>query len=238
MGLSSSPDIEVGFLNLGPGTSNEAERQAAADEPLPIPEESRWHLRGTKAEHVIQQATDGARDYLRRESEAWQALPVALEEACGLQEREAAIEQDPRPHLLPALKRRIHRAFFDTAFRAQPPPPSWLEWDLAPSDPRVLRLQEEAVGIGSTEELQRIKEGVAAFLVDDFREYQRRFFEVDRLRHDMMLMQGIVHKTLAEITEVEIHLGICPACPYPEAVLDANTGPSSSKSRVKEESEQ
>ncbi len=202
---------------------------------MPIQDESSWHLKGTRADRVIEEATNGNRDYLRRESEAWQSLRLALEEACHLPEGDGAIRQDPKPHLLPALKRRLWIDFFDGAFPAEPPPPSWLEWDLEPDEPQVLRLRGEPIGIGSTEDHQRIKEGVKAFLATAFREHQRRFSDVERLRQDMGLIDGILDKKLRAITEDDVRRGICPSCPYPEASLEPNTGPSASKRRADEE---
>ncbi len=223
--LVELPRLGVGRLNLGPGNNDEVRRQEAIADPLPIQEGSRWHLRGTKAEQVIEEARNGNRDYLRRESEAWQGLGLALEGACQLPERGGEIRQDPEPHLLPALKRRLWIDFFDGAFLAEPPPPSWLEWDLEPDEPQVLRLRGEPIGIGSTEDHQRIKEGVTAFLATAFREHQRRFSEVQRLRQDLGLIDGIVEKTVQALTEDDIRRGICPTCPYPEASLEPNAGP-------------
>lgn len=224
---------EVGSLNLGPGTDNEVGRQEAFDEPLPVSEEALWHLRGTRAEQVMREARGAVRDYLGRESEAWQDLRLALEEACKLPEREGAIGEDPEAHLLPALKRRLRNAFFDGALLAEPPPLSWLQWEAEPDDPRVLRMQGEAVGTGSAEDHHRCKEGVTAFLAIGFRQHQRRFLEVEKLRQDMRLMQGIVEKAVGAIKESDIRRGICPACPYPEASPELNASPSPSKRRAK-----
>jgi len=224
--------VGVGHLDLGPGNDNEAWRQEAIADPLPIQDKTRWHLRGTKAEQVIEEATNANRDYLKLESEAWQGLRLALEGACHLPEGDGEIGQDPKPHLLPALTRRLQAAFSDTAFRAEPPPPSWLRWDLDPDEPEVLRLQGERIGIGSTADHQRIMEGVAAFLATAYREHQRRFSEVERLRQDMGLIDGILDKKLRAITEDDVRRGICPSCPYPEASLEPNSGPSASKRRV------
>jgi hypothetical protein len=234
-GLGDFTGMGVGQLNLGPGTDNEEGRQAALDAPLPVSEESLWHLRGTRAEQVIREARGAVRDFLGRESEAWQALRLALEEACKMPEREGAIGEDPESHVLPALKRRLRNAFFEGAFLAEPPPPSWLQWEPAPDDPRVLRLQGDAVGIGSAEDHQRCKEGVTTFLANSFRQHQRRFLEVEQLRRDMMLMQGIVGKAVGAVSEDDIRRGICPACPYPEASPELNAIPSASKRRAKED---
>jgi len=225
----------VGHLDLGPGNDNEARRQEAIADPLPIQDNSRWHLRGTKAEQVIEEATKGNRDYLRRESEAWQSLRLALEGACHLPERDGEIRQDPEPHLLPALKRRLRNAFFDGAFLVESPSSSWLEWDLEPAEPQVLRLRGEPIGIGSPEDHQQIKEGVAAFLDPAFQKHQMRFSEVERLRQDMELIDAILDKEVQAIGEDDIGRGICPRCPYPEASLEPLTGPSGGKRRAEEE---
>ena len=233
--LLELPRLGVGRLNLGSGDDNEAGRREAIANPLPIQEASRWHLSGTKAERVIEEATNGNRDYLRRESEAWQDLRLALEEACHLSERDVEIRQDPEPHLLPALKRRLRDAFFEGEFLAKPPPPSWLQWDLEPEEPEILRLQGEPIGIGSPEDHQRIKEGVTAFITTAFQVHQRRFSEVERLRQDMGLMDGILEKEVQAIRENDVRRGICPTCPYPEASLEPLSGPSLSKRRADEE---
>ena len=225
----------VGRLNLGPGNDNEAGRQEAIADPLPVQEESRWHLRGTKAERVIEEAINADRDYLRRESEVWQGLRLALEEACHIPERDGVIRQDPKPHLLPALKRRLRDAFFYGGFLAEPPPPSWLQWDLEPHEPQILRLQGEPVGIGSPEDHQRIKEGVTAFLASAFQVHQRRFSEVERLRQDIELIDGILDKEVQAISEDDVRRGICPTCPYPEASLEPIASPIANKRRAEEE---
>ena len=52
----------VGRMYLGPGTGNEVGRQEAMADPLPIRDEARWHLKGTKAGHVIEEATNAIRE--------------------------------------------------------------------------------------------------------------------------------------------------------------------------------
>jgi len=233
----------VGHLDLGPGNDDETGRQAALAEPLPVPEQTLWHIKGTKAERVIQEARNAASDYLRRESEGWESLRQALEDACDLEELEGdvigqASKPDvfhSQPHLLPGLKRWLHDAFFDRTFLVEPPPPKGLDWQLALEIPGLLRLQGEPAGIGSPEDHQRIKKGVTAFLAAAFYEHRKRFSDLDRLRQDMMLMEGIVEKTLEAITEDEIRRGICPACPYPEATLEQITASNGRTRRAKQE---
>jgi transposase len=224
----------VGHLSLGPGTDDETGRQVAAADPLPVQEELAWHLKGTKAEQVISEVTNAARDYLLRESEAWRELRLDLEEICGLPEREDKTTQDPEAYLLPSLKRRLHNTFFDRAFQKQPPPPSWLEWDVVLDNARVLLLQRQEVAIGDAADHLRIKQGVASFLAHSFREHQRRFLQIERLRRDLGIMQEIVNQTLGSIEESDVRRGICPACPYPEARLEPDGEMNGRKRRGKE----
>ncbi len=233
--LVELPRFGVGRLKLGPATDNLKKRQEAISDPLPIHDESRWHLKGTKAERVIEEARNANRDYLRRESDAWQGLRLTLEEGCQLPERDWEILQDLEPHLLPALNRRLRDSCFDGAFLAEPPPPSWLQWDLEPHDPEVLRLPGEPFGIGSPEDHQRIKEGVAAFLDPAFQKQQKRFSKVQRLRQDMELIDGILEKEVQAIREDDVRRGICPRCPYPEVSLEPLAGPSANKRSGDEE---
>ena len=216
--------LGVGMLNIGTDTDDEEQRQTALDEPLPVEDESRWHIRDTKIESVIQEATEATRDFLQKESDSWRALSLALEEVCDLPERRGESREDPDPHLLPGLRRILQDAFFDKAFLVELPSPEWLVWSVAPDEAEALILRRRWVAIGSEDNHQRIKEGVAPFLAGGFKYHQRRFSETRRFRQDMVLMQGVVGKSLKEANmEDEIRRGICPACPYPEASLSQDS---------------
>lgn len=128
-----------------------------------------------------------------------------------------------QPHLLPDLKRRLRDAFYDKGFLAYPPPQGWLKWDVDLGDTNVLKLNRSRVAIGNSADHQRLKNSLSAFLHDGFKEHQARFFEIDRLCRNMMLLEGIVARALGATTEKEIRCGICPACPYPKAALDTES---------------
>ena len=218
--LVQLPGMGVGPLNLELSTDNDNKNPQSKSEILPVSEESLWHLRGTAAEQVIQETRTAFRDFLDSETEAWRSLSHTLEEECQLLEGHSNNANDAKPRLLPALKQRLHDAFLNEEFLVNPPPQSWLQWDLDPGDSRTLRLNGRPVGTGVPEDHQKIRVGVSAFLRDNFQEHQKRFYELERLRRDMILLGGIVEKTLGAITEEEIRRGVCPACPYPELLLD------------------
>ena len=233
--LVDLPRFGVGRLKLGPTTDSLKNRQDPLADPLPVHDESRWHLKGTKVEQVIEEARTAYRDYLRFESEKWQGLRLNLEEACQLPEQDWEITPGLEPHLFPTLKRRLKEAFFEGSFLTEPPSPSWLQWDLEPQKPEVLRLQGEPIGVGSAEDHQRIKQGVMAFLDSAFQKHQKHFFELERFRQDIELIDGILEKEVQAITEDTLRVGICPLCPYPEASQEQNIGPSASKRRKNQE---
>ena len=222
--IEDSLETGRGRLNIGTATDNESERQVAFSEPLPIEDEVRWHLRDTKAESVVREATDATRAYLQQESDAWQALRRTLEEACQLSEREGDVRDDPEPRILPALKRRLQNAFLNPAFLVDPPGQDWLGWDQEPGVPQILRMREH-VAIGSPDDHQLVRDGVTEFLANGFKDHQRTFSEIHRLRQDMELMKSVVDKTLREITKEDIRRAICPACPYPEGSLERVSEP-------------
>ena len=210
----------VGSWSLGPGTENEADRQAAFSNPLHIDEDFAWHTKGTQSEQVILEGIQAVRDYLSRESDAWRQLRSGLEERCGLPERGDDTINDPEPHLLPALRRQLRNVIFDRSFQSDPPPPSWIEWDTSPNNPQVLSLRREPVAVGGPETHRRVQQGIAEFIANDFGDHQRRFIEVERLRQDLGIMQGIMSQSLDAIDQDVIRRGICPSCPYPEAMLE------------------
>jgi len=226
----------LNHLNVDPATGEEQARKLAEDDPLFVPEELGWHLKDTAAERVIQEGRNAARDFHRRDHLAWRDLRLALEAACGLQEERAIpVVPDREPHLLPALKNRLRNSFFDRPFQFQAPNPDWLEWDGYAHDPLVLRLKGEFVAVGGPEEHQRVKDAVAGFLTNSYRDLQRRFVEVERLRYDLGLFQQVLANTVSSVSEEEIRRRICPACPYPEAQQEPVSDTGKRKRRARAE---
>jgi hypothetical protein len=226
-------------LNVTLATNEEEALKLADDDPLFVPEELAWHLKDTAAERVIQEARNAARDFHLRDYAAWRDLRLELEAACTLLEgADYPGGQDRVPHLIKALKNRLHTSFFDRPFKFQAPGPDWLEWDVYPDDPLVLRLKREIVAVGGLEDHQRVRDGVASFLTNSYRELQRRFVEVERLRSDLGLFQQVLSKTVASVSEEEIRCRICPACPYPEAQQESDTDARKRQRRARPETRQ
>ena len=170
-------------------------------------------------------ARGAARDYLQRDREAWAKLHRTLEEVCGLEEREDTSTAGREPYILPALIRKLRRAFVEADFRRQPPGADWLQWDVSAEDPLFLKLRNEPVAVGNTGGHSQVKRAVETFLNEGFREHQSRFNELERLRQELQLLGQIKNETLDKIDESDVRRAICPACPYPEATADVQTEP-------------
>ncbi len=217
--LSDLASPSIGELNLGTGTGEMASEQRVLEDPLPVPDPVIWHLKATRAEKAIQELRVAAQDYLEREANAWRDLRLDLENSCGLTEKDSPVARDRKPHILPALRNKIHSWFLQAKFKKNPPPSSLLEWDIQPDQPLVLRLLNDPVAIGSPEEHRRVKMAIAEFLNKTFTDYQRRFTELEHLGQELNILKGIVDRTVAGVPQNEIRRGICPSCSYPEATL-------------------
>ncbi|MDA1279330.1 MAG: hypothetical protein O3B95_04730, partial [Chloroflexi bacterium] len=210
----------IGTLKLGPGTGEDKGRQAAEIEPLHISEEILWHLKGTKAEEVLQAVVDAVSDYLQRDRETWAELQRTLQDACGKLEWETTSTPEGEPRIFLALTRMLHAAFFEADFRLHPPGDDWFQWDVSREDPLFLKLRNERVAMGSAEDHAKVKLAVETFRNEGFRVHQMRFIEMSRLRQELSLMEQIKNEALAKIDESDIRRAICPVCPYPEATAD------------------
>ena len=94
-------------------------------------------------------------------------------------------------------------------------------------------VQDVAFGDSSTHET--VRKGTDVLLEKNFREYQKKAADLIPVYRDLGYVGEIYQEALNRVTEHELRQRICPACPYPEAGLEPNTGPSPSKRRAKEE---
>jgi hypothetical protein len=62
-----------------------------------------------------------------------------------------------------------------------------------------------------------VRQGVARLIAEKFKEYQRRFVDLDNLRRDLYLMDEVTRDRRAAVNADDIRSSVCPACPYPEA---------------------
>ena len=213
-------EFKIGTLKLGPEIYDDEGRQAAEKELVYISEEILWHLKGTKAEEVIQAVVGAVRDYLQRDRETWAELRRTLQDACGMLEREDTSATGGGPHIFPALTRRMYAAFFEADVRREPPSDDWFEWGVSPEYPLFLKLRNARVAMGNEEAHAKVKHAVETFRNEGFREHQMRFIEIRRLRQDLNLLDQIKNEALANIDESGVRRTICPVCPYPEVTAD------------------
>lgn len=220
--VETSPgDLAMGTLDITPAIREEAALEALTKNPLYVHEELEWHLRGNKVEQVFGEARDAAADYHERDHAAWRDLRAQLETLCGSPVREPRSESDNEPHILPYLVSLLRNAFFSLEFRSRPPSPNWITWDTDPAARSSLRASGQSVAVGTAEDHNKVHEGTEKFLQDHFRSFQYRFTQVERLRFDLGVMPEVVETALKGVRGEDIRKGICPACVYPEALVEA-----------------
>ena len=219
----------MGLLDLTPATNEDAAREALTKNPLYIQDELEWHLGGNKAEEVFREARHAAAAFHQQDHRAWHDLREKLEGQCRLPVRESLSDIDHEPHILPGLVHLLRNAFFDAKYHSQPPASEWEKWVTDPEAPIFLRADGQRVAVGNSDDHESVRSGVTAFLVDDFRGFQRRFKELERLRLDLRLLHEVVEDAFKGVKEQDVRRGICPACVYPEAIVNSESTSRTSK---------
>lgn len=87
------------------------------------------------------------------------------------------------------------------------------------NDPTALKAGATEVVVGGPAKHEMVKLGVARFLRDRFRGYVHLPVELTRLYRDLQYAKQILEEALRDVTSAEVHRNVCPACPYPEALL-------------------
>jgi len=210
---------------LGEGAASDLE---AKRDPLPLTESLIWHLKGMEAERMVEDVKRGIRAYDRRCLQLWLDIRSGLEEACKLPvrlwRRAEAVKQPPG--LLVGLVDVIYRQLFAPGGWIMRPPSEWPAWVSPENDPEILQLSGQAYSLasGSPEALERVKQGVKAFVDGNLTRLRHVAAELAHLYHDLQYVKPIVEGALSSVTEEEVRRGICPACPYPEAREESGSG--------------
>ena len=206
------PDEELG---------EPAELKTELIDPLPMPEELNWHLHGSETGELIQDVKRAVGDFSRQCLRLWQDIRSDLEVSCGLPVRayRSPQQRGPEPQIFHGLVDRTYRMLFDASARSSGPPDDWPGWNLVENDPSSLRAGETEAAAGGPERHQMVKLGVESFLHGKFLDYIKRPAELTRLYHDLLYAKKIVEEALRAVTSAEVCRKVCPACPYPEALL-------------------
>ena len=188
-------------------------------DPLPLGEALTWHLKGTGAERISQEARHAVQVYNRRCADIWREVCSALEDKCG---RPAGTWPAlNKPGDTPRFFYTLVDLAYREAFKAKPcftPPPQ--DWKPSPSEPKVLTTGSVDVAAGEPKDHLKVKEGARDFLETAIGVFQKRATELIALHRDLTYLPDIVEEGLGLVDEQVVRKGICPLCPYPEVNLE------------------
>ena len=194
---------------------------AAQMDPLPLDEAVTWHLKGTEAGQMVQEARKAIRVYSQRCLELWREIRTDVEGVCRLPVRTycGPDQRGPGPHIFHTMVDEIYKAMLNGPSRSGKSAEDLPCWNLAQNSPSVLRTGGTEVAVGGPEDHQRVKLGVESLHRNKSRDYAQRLLELTRLYQDLKYVKEISAEALGSATLEEIRGSVCPACPYPEAHL-------------------
>jgi hypothetical protein len=92
-------------------------------------------------------------------------------------------------------------------------------WRNASGQPGVLMAGTSAVAVGVAIH-EAVRAGISGLVAKGLDRYRRRAVELEAVFHDLGHLAAVLSEVFSEIGEEQVRRGICPKCPYPEAVLD------------------
>jgi len=208
-----------GGLDPEDALGERADFNVTQKDPLRLSEELVWHLKGTKAESVIDEVRRSAQTYDAKCLELWLNISRALSNASNLPVRpyQAPEERWEKAHIFHTLVDNVYQELYKAAGGPGKPNRGWPNWSPT-GDPAVLRCGDTDCVIGAPAEQKHVQDGVESFVLGDFHTYVRQAKDIDLLYRDLQYLQGILEEALSQVSEQSVRGSICPSCPYPEAV--------------------
>lgn len=223
LGVTSSVDVIEPSRNFRGGLDPEAATSTDLSLELPmrnslsIADSLLWHIKETRAEETIRGANQAITDYNQRCLELWRDISSALAEECRLPVQPMFPNRiTPGPYVAHELVDFIYLESFGPSGLASLAPEDWTP---SPDDPSILNSGPFAVAVGEPAHHDAVRRGAVLYLSQALEQCQQRAQELRLLHHDLKYLASIVEETLAQLTQDQIRNGICPGCPYPEALI-------------------
>ena len=190
---------------------------------LTLPEPVPWHLKGTPASALFDEASQAVDQYSEDCVALRTAVRHAIESRCGVTVEEYYGVQFPvvRSYLWSWVVDFEYEALFG---RLLPPPEEWRD-DPAPEQPSPpiarIRCGVTEVGLGFTSDLNCFRTGVRQYLDQDKAKLVERAKPLTQRYDDLLYLVPVVHEAFIQVSMDMVTAGVCPRCPYPEAQAEA-----------------
>lgn len=180
-----------------------------------------WHLRGTKADGSIEEMENAFREYEDLCMGLWQDLATELE---GLSKMKLVRiddwqENDEKPVMFDSLVDVLYRNILVSNWGEINKVKSEINWR-SNAGLNYLWANNTRVATGEESEHDTVRRAVAQLVAKTFPELDARVLQLRLFHEDLKYLGEVLCQVLIEVTDFEIRSGICPACPYPEALAE------------------
>lgn len=213
--LAEPKENAYGGLNADQALSESAPTLAEQHDPLPLHETLIWHLSGTGASDIIEEARVAVREYDLACLSLWLGISNSLKNLCELPVRvyNASRDRTQRPCLYHVLVDLAYKEVLGVKTLSRSPVSRWRSDS---TDPTLLINDAGELAHCGIELHAKIKEGVTSFLFSELAAYQSKGQELLRLHGDLRYLEAILADALSSVSDQDVRKGICPSCPYPE----------------------
>lgn len=184
----------------------------------------RGHLKGTEASHTIDEGLGAITHYKQKCLSLWHEVRSWLEESTVLPVQVGT--GDDAPAIYPQLVDLLYDIQFMTGSRGDAMRGDNLKWIPGGAEVSALSLQVAPggeltqVAYGSTDDHTTVEKAVETFLNSSAGSMAEQGRELLGAYDDLLYLDPILKEALARVSTEDIRQRVCPACPYPELLLD------------------
>lgn len=193
-------------------------------------------MRGTGAESILGHVRQALHQFDLQCQGLWSALSTEVEGACNTKQegndrvgtgemhskiRVAAYRQQDNPmevrepYITCNLVNLVYESLFDSGLEGDRRPEIWRP---SSGEPDIFMAGPIAVAVGEGIH-ETVRRGISGLLIEGLDSCRARALALEGMFLDLGYLSTVVGQVLSETTEVQVRKGICPKCPYPEALL-------------------
>ena len=185
-----------------------------------------WHLKGTDIEETFSQALASINDYRAQCELLWGDIASRMKELARLPlvALQHPVQEVSDPGIFHTLVDLVYHRLFRILDEPIVPGDSWVYWSRNEADSAIVEANHKPVAVESSEKHAVVEIAVETFFNgDSLKAYRGRAVQLRLYHSDLKYVAGLLKETLRVNAET-LKEGICPWCPYPEAVLLSSKG--------------
>lgn len=181
-----------------------------------------WHLKGTEIEETFSQALASWNDYDAQCGALWNDVASALTELRGLEliPIQYTVQKESNPCFYDNLVDLVYRRLFRILDEPIASGDSWVYWSRDEADHDIVMANHKPVAVEPLGKHGLIENAVETFFTGDgLNVYKGRAVQLRLYHNDLKYVAGLLFEETTKVDPDTLKEGICPWCPYPEALL-------------------